>query len=254
MDRLPEDLRLEDLRPEDLRHYEEHAPPPPLRSAVVCCWSSAVLSGPSFVQRVVPDGCVDLIWLGGQLQLAGPDTHTQYTTIAPGTRLTGIRFHPGAAPAALGIPADAIRDARVPLEDAAPALRPVVAKLHEAVTERGEPVDAALRRLTAHLLAGNTPDPADREVAARLAHGTPVPEVADDLGYSDRQLRRRCHAAFGYGPKTLQRILRFQAALRAARNGTPLADVAHTTGYADQAHLSREVRTLADAPLTTLIG
>lgn len=237
----------------DLRHYEEHAPPAPLRSAVACYWSSAVLGPSPFVQRVVPDGCVDIIWFGDRLELAGPDTRTQYATVTPGTRLTGVRFRPGAAPAALGIPADAVRDARVALEEAVPSLRPAVDALNEAVLEQGQAPAEALERLTTRLLHDAEPDPAAFRVAARLADGLPVPGVADDLGYSDRQLRRRCHAAFGYGPKTLQRILRFQAALRRARDGVPLADVAHTGGYADQAHLAREVRTLGDAPLTTLI-
>jgi AraC-like DNA-binding protein len=68
-------------------------------------------------------------------------------------------------------------------------------------------------------------------------------ELADDVGLSVRQLRRRCHAAVGYGPKTLQRVLRFQRFVRLidAPAGPPdLAAAAAQSGYADQAHLSRE--------------
>jgi AraC-like DNA-binding protein len=77
--------------------------------------------------------------------------------------------------------------------------------------------------------------------------------MADDLGLSERQLHRRCLVAFGYGPKTVQRVLRFQAALRDARAGRRLADVAADAGYADQAHMSREVRDLAGVPITALL-
>jgi AraC-like DNA-binding protein len=68
-------------------------------------------------------------------------------------------------------------------------------------------------------------------------------EVAEDVGLSVRQLRRRCHAAVGYGPKTLQRVLRFQRFVRMidAPAGPPtLAAAAAQSGYADQAHLTRE--------------
>jgi AraC-like DNA-binding protein len=66
------------------------------------------------------------------------------------------------------------------------------------------------------------------------------------LDMSERSLRRFCHVQFGYGPKTLERVLRFQRLLSLARADRPagLAALAHDAGYADQAHLSREVRAL----------
>jgi transcriptional regulator GlxA family with amidase domain len=51
----------------------------------------------------------------------------------------------------------------------------------------------------------------------------------------------------------LHRVLRFDRAVKLAWTGVPFADVAHRTGYADQAHLSREVRELAGVPLGQLI-
>ena len=71
--------------------------------------------------------------------------------------------------------------------------------------------------------------------------------LAGELALSERTLRRRFDAAFGYGPKKLDRILRFQRflkLLRGARNGST-ADLAIEAGYADQAHLGRESRRLA---------
>lgn len=80
-----------------------------------------------------------------------------------------------------------------------------------------------------------------------------VAATAAWLGLSERQLRRRCLSAFGYGPKTLQRVLRFQRPLRLARDGVPFADVAARGGFADQAHLSREVRELSGRTLSALL-
>ena len=65
--------------------------------------------------------------------------------------------------------------------------------------------------VTAALLDGGAPDPAVTW-AARLLRDPQAraEDVAAAVGLSMRQLRRRCHAAVGYGPKTLQRVLRFR--------------------------------------------
>jgi AraC-like DNA-binding protein len=88
-------------------------------------------------------------------------------------------------------------------------------------------------------------------VVERLDAGRSVHEIAADLALSERQLHRRCLAAFGYGAKTLGRIRRMQRAL-AMPASVPAALVAATTGYADQAHLTREVRALAGVPFGRL--
>lgn len=67
-------------------------------------------------------------------------------------------------------------------------------------------------------------------------------------------MHRRSLTAFGYGPKTLARVLRLQRALALARAGVPYADTAARTGFADQAHLARDVRELAGMPLGELLG
>jgi AraC-like DNA-binding protein len=62
-------------------------------------------------------------------------------------------------------------------------------------------------------------------------------------------------AAVGYGPKTLNRILRFQRLLAlAARSDDSLADLALGAGYADQAHMTAECTRLAGAPPTAVLG
>lgn len=89
---------------------------------------------------------------------------------------------------------------------------------------------------------------------AALDAGRPVAATADELGIGARRLHRRSLAAFGYGPKTLARVLRLQRALALARGGTPLAETAVRAGYADQAHLTRDVRELAGVPPVELLG
>jgi AraC-like DNA-binding protein len=78
--------------------------------------------------------------------------------------------------------------------------------------------------------------------------------IADRIGLSTRQLQRRSTAAFGYGAKTLNRILRMQQALELVRRGVRPADSAARTGYADQSHLSRDVKGMAGVSITELMG
>ena len=78
--------------------------------------------------------------------------------------------------------------------------------------------------------------------------------MAGRLGMGTRQLHRRCLPAFGYGPRRLSRVMRFGRALEEIRSGAPLAQMAAACGYADQAHLSREVRALAGTTPMGLLG
>ncbi|EST36312.1 hypothetical protein N566_16500, partial [Streptomycetaceae bacterium MP113-05] len=97
------------------------------------------------------------------------------------------------------------------------------------------------------------PDPLCAPLVTALRRGVGVAEAADAAGLSERQLRRRALDAFGYGPKTLARVLRMRRALQLAESGAPFAQVAVVTGYADQAHLAREVRALTGRPLSRLL-
>jgi AraC-like DNA-binding protein len=229
--------------------YRERPAPPGL--GLACLWSQSATE--SYVQRVVPDACIDLIWSDwdGDIHVAGPDTGPFLAGLPPGGRLAGVRFRPGLAAAVLGVPADALTDGRISLRalwgDAAP-------RLAAAVAAAEDPAAALTRAVAARWRAAGPADPAAPALAATLLENGSVRAAALRLGLSERQLRRRSLAAFGYGPKTLHRILRFQRALALARAGAPAADVAYATGYADQAHLAHEVRELAGVPLTELAG
>jgi AraC-like DNA-binding protein len=90
-------------------------------------------------------------------------------------------------------------------------------------------------------------------VVALARSGCSSTTIADRIGLSTRQLHRRSTAAFGYGAKTLNRILRMQQALALIRRGTRPADSAARAGYADQSHLSRDVKDMAGVSLTELM-
>ncbi|MGW5653470.1 helix-turn-helix transcriptional regulator [Streptomyces humi] len=213
-----------------------------LRGAVV--WVNTPDEGG--VGRVLPDGCMDLLWNEGRLLVAGPDTRAHVPEGAVGA-WAGLRFAPGTAPAFLGLPAYELLDRRVELAELWPASD--VRRLRDRVARAADPG----RALEEIALDGAAPaDPLLGRLVEALDAGRPVAAVADELGIGVRQLHRRSRAAFGYGPKTLARVLRLQRALALARAGVPLAETAVRAGYADQPHLSREVRELAGVALSGL--
>jgi AraC-like DNA-binding protein len=232
--------------------YAEWRPPAALRGLVACLWASVGPAGAKRDTLVLPDGCSDLIWEQGTgVYVAGPDTAPYRITSAPGTVIAGVRFRPAAGGQALGLPLSELRDQRVALADLLPAAaRPLPAVL--------APAEAAARLLdvAGRLVAGAAADPAISHAAASLRDpAARAEDIAERAGLSERQFRRRCHAAAGYGPKTLQRVLRFQRFVRlidAAPQPPDLAAAAVQAGYADQPHLSRECRALSGQPPAAL--
>ncbi|WP_324194321.1 helix-turn-helix domain-containing protein [Nocardia blacklockiae] len=213
-------------------------------------WSRSIGGGVD--SPVLPDGCMDVLWLGERLVVAGPDTRGYVATASAGGRVAGIRFFPGTAPALLGVPAHELLDRRVPLAELWSVGR--VRKLTALVAAAPDPV-RGLEELARRRAAETGPaDPLLNHVVRRLAAGHPVADIADEAELGVRKLHRMSLSAFGYGPKMLARVLRLQRALTLARGGTPFAETAARAGYADQAHLSREVRELAGKPLGQLVS
>jgi AraC-like DNA-binding protein len=102
------------------------------------------------------------------------------------------------------------------------------------------------------------PDPLVLAATRRLGFpGSRVDQLAESLGISDRQLRRRFHQAVGYGPKTLDRVLRFRRLVAqagaVAAGESDLARVAADLGYADQAHMNRDCLRLSGLTPTALV-
>jgi AraC-like DNA-binding protein len=219
----------------------------PSTIAGAVAWESVVDEPESLI---LPDGCMDLIWHDGELFIAGPDTRVHPFRAALGTVMFAVRFAPGTAPSIFGVPAHELRNQRVGLDAVWPAA--MVRQLSDRVGADGA---SAIERVAMAQLLDTGPVPAViRTVAGLAMANTPVAMIAEHVGLGERQLHRRCLDAFGYGAKTLTRIMRMREALAHARAGTPLAETAATIGYADQAHLARDVRALTGSTLTALLA
>lgn len=264
--------------------YVERAAPADLAGEVACTWTMQTAGA----MTLVPDGCLDLLWIeGGRFVVCGPETSGWSSVLPPGLAAAGIRFRPGVAPAALGVPAVTLRDARVPADELwGSSARHLAEQMAEAPgsAARVALLTAEVRR---RLAAGPPVDPVAREIAARLTApqragvgdgagdvvgdgvgdgGVGVARLAADLGYSERQLHRRSTAAFGYGPAVLARILRLQRFIALGRSGgrwagrarvgreQGVAGLAAAAGYADGPHLARECRAIAGTTPSALVG
>jgi AraC-like DNA-binding protein len=232
--------------------YREHPAPSALRSHLMCLWTQRIDGPDAYAHRVLPDGCIDIVFIGDAPPVVvGPYVDSYVARLPAGARIVGARFHPGRAPAFLGRPASALLNQSVRLDD---------------VWSRAacEPLqDGRLEALETALLSrfprAAPLDPAVTAAVEWLARnpGGSVERLGARMGMSSRQLRRRFTAAVGYSPKVFQEVLRFQALLHVAARGrepAPLAQLAADAGYADQAHMTREVHRFSDMRPSALLG
>jgi AraC-like DNA-binding protein len=253
--------------------YREAPPPPDLAPFVRCLWALEDARDADEPERVLPDGCAELIVHYGAPMARETDDgrlQSQPAAIVSGQLRTaarlrargpigmvGARFQPWAAGPFLREPLAGLTGRIVPLE----ALWAAEAgRLAERV---GTATDDATRlaALAEHLRA-RRPGPDGTARALSAAHGwiaasrgaIAVEEIARRLGWSRRRLERRFAVAVGLPPKALCGIERFRHVV--ARLGAPaaarprLADLAVDAGYADQAHLARAFRALAGVSVT----
>jgi AraC-like DNA-binding protein len=251
--------------------YREFEPDARLRPAIKCYWFlTGTLSfapngseGPGEFERILPDGCSELIFHCGdrftqqlptgnveqpRTLLIGPNTRA--LVIRPGCQVDviGVRFHPGGVMLLGGAPAPELRDCALDALDVGIQLHPeLLASLAElrSDVERVSLLDRVLLKRLERVSLDHSMLGLQRWIAD--SGGTiPTQTLARAAGLSMRQLQRRFQAATGVQPKLLSRLVRLQRALSGAQQtGATLASVAAAAGYADQAHFTRDFREFA---------
>lgn len=167
-----------------------------------------------------------------------------------------VAVHPLAARRLLGLPASALTELT---QEGDGVLGPSMRRLHERVVssppaERPLLVEEALSALASR--HGRRQGPRREVVGAwrlleRSGGRMRVTDTASAVGLTSRHLSSLMKAELGIGTKELAELMRFESAHselveRARRGAAPrLADLAHTHGYADHAHLDRAYRRFA---------
>jgi AraC-like DNA-binding protein len=242
-------------------YYKEFAPPAVSASLIGAFWSFSVpiQTNGSIQHRVLPDGCMDLIFQyqrspdgeihNPQLIIYGATDRFDLFEVKPGTELVGVRFHPGMAGQFLKLNAIGLFQQETKAEDCSPAFVRIFDRLCECHS-----AEQVLSRLQSSLLEMHTESEDSISLsiceALRLISSSngrmAVSDVADAVGVSERTMRRGITAAVGLSPKVLARILRLQHAVSQLRSpNADLCCVALECGYADQAHMGREFQQLA---------
>lgn len=189
----------------------------------------------------------------------GGRANTHRKVIRRGQRTVTARFRLGIPDAVLGAPAAALAGRIVPLEAlwGSAGARRLLERISatRGTTDAARILDGAIAERLA-LADGRRSTPRLAiEAAERLASAS-VNAVADDLGVSERHLRRVFREAVGVSPKAFAKVRRFQRALQAARAGGSVswASIAAAAGYYDQAHLIAEFRAIAGVTPRALLG
>lgn len=248
--------------------YVEQRPRPRLLPFVECVWSvsDARPRQRRTPERVVPDGCPELIvhladrfarrrdgrWrIQPAAFLAGTLTRPWLLRAGRRVRTLGIRFRPGAATALLPLSMAEATDRELPL--AAIVGPGSAATLLGALGRcRSWPARfAAAERWLEERQAAMPPANGPARPAVRLMMDSRgrsrIDDVARALGWSRRRLERVFAKELGIRPKLFARIVRLNAVLATLDDAErPAAvDLALAAGYFDQAHLLRDFRALA---------
>jgi AraC-like DNA-binding protein len=227
----------------------EYSPPAALAPFVDVFWSRAVgrAAGPTGPQRILPDGCLDIVVGPRHAIVVGAMTRPIVVPPAGGAGMIGVRFRPGMATAFLRIPAAALTDDNAPLEAVWPDGEEVADHVGSALG-----TDRAIARLAETLTSrlsriATVPPDLLAAVDRIIARGgrIHVSLLAASLGVTRQHLARRFAAHVGVTPKTFCRVVRLWKVLRSTSGGrVNWAGLAADLGYSDQSHLVAEFRTL----------
>ena len=214
-------------------------------------WSLEI-SEDSLAHAVFPDGCIDIIYVGGQLHVVGAMTREKRFDLRAHTRIVGVRFQPGLVRTFLRVPAHEITDRVVSLDY---FWGSSASELEMRLAESRSPESCWTTLASAFPHPHSEPTQTQRAVEAiTAAHGdVDLQSLIRQSGVTDRQFRRRLLEETGLAPKKLCRVLRFRRARSLRTQGLPWGLVAAEAGYFDQAHLIRDFREFAGSnPMSVL--
>lgn len=226
--------------------YREQPPSPALAGLVKAFWTLEGDGDPTqwIAHEAAPDGCVELVWrLRGRSRWRSDQPETFAVGIADraaafsvsgDARFAAVRLWPWAWPALSDIPLARMWDGWTEVTEA-----PLV-ELCRLLPD----VDAAQAALTRRLAdAGG-----DAMVGRAILQAASVGQMRERTGLGPRALQRWFAARVGMAPSRYLRVLRFQRAFAGIASGDSLAGHAADHGFADQAHMAREFRSLAGRP------
>ena len=212
---------------------------------------------------LIPDasGCLIFTPYPGpfEAQIWGPTTRTVEVVNNCGAAPVRVfvEFRPGGMAAILGLDTAEVTDLRLPLSQVLPGFT----RLAEQLFSRPCTLEVWMNGLD-ELLLKSCPGEMERYSAAyqalrrlQLREGSlPVRPLAEELGYSVRQLERLFTSAVGLGLKQYSGLLRVNRALRLLKcPAIRMTDLAQSLGYYDQSHFVRDFRRICGVAPTQFL-
>jgi AraC-like DNA-binding protein len=247
----------------------------PLAGTVRAFWAfrEAPGEGAREPERIVPDGCTEIVvhfgdpfTEGGALApqpraiFAGQITAPLWLRPGAAIDVVGVRFEPGGA-RRLGLPPQShLADLRIAFED---LLAPPLRTLWSETTDRmahaaGFPARVRLlERFLSRALRREPVDGIDACVRSIESGGgaLSLDRAATLASLSTRQMQRRFLADVGMSPKLFARVVRFQRVFDRWHEGDEnWSGIALACGYYDQAHLLRDFRQFAGEPPSAFLA
>lgn len=227
--------------------YAEHTPQPLLRRELPGAQVVVIFEwGPAL--KVYESGSYTRYAHFGQGFVAGLDE--TFTLTEHGGRQQGLQLNltPRGAHLFFGVPLTALRGCTLPLPVLLPpALRSLPAQLENLRHEPARCLDLLEAVLRQRCCEGGVSAVSWAcQQLERTAGAYPIEQLVAELGYSHKHVLRLFQEQVGLSPKRYGRLLRFESLVELSR--APRVDwtqLALRLGFADQAHLSREVRAFA---------
>lgn len=244
-------------------------PPSPALAPFVESYWGVRGSAHYHIEAVLPNGATELMVSFGPRQrvvaygdrqadqeirrawIAGIQDQRLVHASPEGANHVAARFRAGGAHAFFDLPMEALTNQVTELDDliGADASDQLWTRLREAEDDqcRCRVLESWLleRRVMVHPYFHTVRRAVD--ILRTSAYRTPVGELCERLGLSNRHLIKQFRRTVGLAPKTYARVGRFRGVIDACRgtDDVPWSRIAARCGYADQSHLIREFRRLA---------
>ena len=243
--------------------YREYQPNILLSPYIETYWTGDNFGGAGEVQRIFPDGCVDIIFTFDKTKgaffakIVGTMTSFFEISYPQTVEMFGIRFRPAGITAFTRVPVNEFTDRDVEL-----ALFETLfdKSFYETLPEK-QSMEEIITYMDNYLINRlSCLYRLDKQVIRAVdliffAKGQLSPaKVASDVCLCQRHFERRFKSAIGVSPKTFAKIVRFKQALRCLRNDSyqDLLSVALECGYYDHTHLIKDFKAFSGNTPTDL--
>lgn len=238
--------------------YKEYNPDIRLQPLIECFWCSSGMAVSERVHKVMPDGCVDILFsftgndrtglLEGEPFLNGTMTYSFEVFRPYGiTDMVGVRFRPAGITAFSRLPVNEITDRHLGLTQVESIFSPELFEDLPDFKTNEQRISYIQEYLLGRLSKFYEPDKRIVYVTEEIIRNDGQLNVSDLINkvcLSERQFERRFKSSVGLSAKTFSKIIRFRhtCGYILSHPEESLYSVALSCGYYDHSHLTKDFK------------